>query len=105
MAGRAGTRMLSESEPTPAIATRSAISRNGSRCTGMALLRIAVSAARERAGGGVEEGAGVGIDERAERRGDARVIVVEPARFVGGEQLRHDQAAVDRRQRERLEGV
>src|SRR6266702_3390112 len=47
----------------------------------------------------------LGIDQRRERLAHPGVIGVEPGDLLGGEQARLDQAAIDRGERERLEGV
>src|SRR5262249_59298738 len=61
------------------------------------------SASPERAGGGREPRAAIGVEKRRERLEDAGVIAVEPEGFVRREHAGHDQPPGDRCERKRLE--
>src|SRR6516162_10635555 len=54
---------------------------------------------------GLEPGPRRRVEERREACPHARVVGVEPLALLGGQQIRLDERAVDRRQRQSLEGV
>lgn len=58
----------------------------------------------ERPGGSFEPGPGFGIERRSDRLPDTGVIGIQPGPFLLRQQLDRDQPAVDRGQRQGLEG-
>src|SRR5262249_56192774 len=61
------------------------------------------SASPERAGGGREPRAAIGVEERRQRLEDAGMIAVEPSGLLRREHLACDHPPLDRREGEHLE--